>query len=274
MSVGKELPTNSIAVVISSCDRYSDLWKPFFQLFFRYWPDCPFPIYLVANHSRYDDPRVTTITVGDDHDWSSSFRRAISSIPSRYLIVLLEDYFLFAPVNTDKIVEYAQYMTARSAAFLQLYSILLRAAPTADHPDIGPRDKGSLYRISLQPAIWDKQALNTLLQDGESAWEFETKGTVRSNSLDAAFFSLKPGVKSPIPVCNAASRGKLVRSAVLLCRREKVAIDLHARARRTALQELYYVAYDRWGDFYLRHASTIASIKRWAGKRATALSSR
>ena len=37
------------AVVVSSCDAYSDAWKPFFKLFFKYWSDCPFPIYLVTN---------------------------------------------------------------------------------------------------------------------------------------------------------------------------------------------------------------------------------
>jgi hypothetical protein len=262
MSLSNGFPRGDIALVVSSCDKYSDLWKPFFTLFFRYWPDCPFEVYLISNHSRYADPRVTTITTGDDHDWSSSFRKAIRDIPARYLIVLLEDYLLFTDVNTDRIVEYAEYVMTKNAAFLQLYSIILHSAPSDDHPEIGPRDKGSLYRISTQPAIWDKQALDTLLQDGESIWEFETKGTVRSNSLDLLFLGLKRGVKSPIPVCNAASRGKLVRSAILLCKRENVPIDLSARARRNIPEEIYHIAYDRWGDFYLRHASTIALVKR------------
>lgn len=270
MSISKELPMGDIAVVISSCDKYSDLWQPFFTLFFRYWSDCPFKIYLIANHLRYVDPRVTSITTGDDRDWSSSFRKAICDIQARYLIVLLEDYFLFSKVDTDKIVEYAQYMMAKNAAFLQLYSIFLHADPSDDHPEIGPRNKGALYRISTQPAIWDKQALDMLFQDGESIWEFETKGTVRSNSLDMLFLGLKLGVKSPIPVCNATYRGKLVRSVIRLCRGENVPIDLNARAHRSLKEELYYIAYNCWGDFYLRHASTIASVKHWVNQHVIA----
>jgi hypothetical protein len=263
ISSSKEVAIADIAVVISSCDKYSDLWKPFFTLFFRYWSDCPFHVYLIANHLRYADPRVTIINTGDDHDWSSSFRKAIRNIPTRYLIMLLDDYFLFAEVNTDKVIEYAQYVMAKNAAFLQLYSIILHAEPSDNHPEIGPRGKGSLYRISTQPAIWDKQAVDMLLQDGESIWEFETKGTVRSNSLDMPFLGLKLGVKSPIPVYNATYRGKLVQSAIRLCKRENVPIDLNARTRRTILEEAYYyVFYNRWGEFYLRHASTIGSVKR------------
>jgi hypothetical protein len=273
-SVDRGLPTENIAIVVSSCDKYSDLWRPFFTLFFRYWSDCPFPVYLIANQLRYDDPRVTTIAVGEDHDWSSSLRKAIRNMPSRYLILLLEDYFLFKAVNTDKIIEYAAYMKAKNAAFLQLYAIILSAEAGDDHPEIGPREKGSLYRISTQPAIWDKRALDALLQDGESIWEFEPKATVRSNSSDELFLGLKLGVKSPIPVYNATYRGKLLRSAILLCKRENVLIDLDARARRSLLEEVYYhTFYYRWGEFYLRHASTIASVRRWVNKRATFLSS-
>ena len=275
MSVDKGSLTENIAVVVSSCDKYSDLWKPFFTLFFRYWSDCPFAVYLIANHLRYDDSRVTTINVGADHDWSSSLREAIREVPSRYLILLLEDYFLFMPVNTEKINEYAKYMISSNAAFLQLYAIILRAGANDDHPEIGPREKGSLYRISTQPAIWDKQALDILLRDGESIWEFEPNASARSSSLNMLFLGLKPGVKSPIPVYNATARGKLLRSAILLCKRENVPIDLNARARRSLLEEVYHsVLYDRWGDFYLRHASTIATVRRWVNKRAKFLSSR
>jgi hypothetical protein len=33
-----------IAIPVVSCDKYSDLWQPFFALFDRFWPDCPLDI--------------------------------------------------------------------------------------------------------------------------------------------------------------------------------------------------------------------------------------
>ena len=39
---------NKFAILIVSCDKYSDLWDPFFKLFFKFWPDCPFNIYLLS----------------------------------------------------------------------------------------------------------------------------------------------------------------------------------------------------------------------------------
>jgi len=38
-----------IAVLVVSCDKYADLWPPFFQLFLRFWPECPFSVYLISN---------------------------------------------------------------------------------------------------------------------------------------------------------------------------------------------------------------------------------
>ena len=28
-----------LAILVVSCDRYSDLWPAFIELFYRYWPD-------------------------------------------------------------------------------------------------------------------------------------------------------------------------------------------------------------------------------------------
>jgi len=47
--------TGDTCVLIASCDAYSDAWAPFFALMKKYWPDCPYPIYLISN---YQDPGI------------------------------------------------------------------------------------------------------------------------------------------------------------------------------------------------------------------------
>ncbi len=41
------------AVLVVSCDNYSDVWSPFFELYSRFWPDCPFNTYLISNTKEY-----------------------------------------------------------------------------------------------------------------------------------------------------------------------------------------------------------------------------
>lgn len=223
---------NKTAVLISSCDRYQDLWDPFFTLFFRYWQDCPYPVYLGTNHLKYNHNRVTTIAVGDDTDWSSNFRSMLEQIPQPYVIVLIEDFLPTKSVDTAMIAELITYLEDKGAGCLRLYQCPGPDLPCPDNPLVGELSKGADYRLSLQAAIWDKQILLELLRDGESAWELELNGTKRTNALAAPFLCVAGD--SPIPYfCTGVVKGKWVREAVELCKKEGIEVDLTARPVQT-----------------------------------------
>ena len=88
-----ETSANKVAVLVTSCAKYQDIWVPFFTLFFRYWQDCTYLVYLGTNHLKYNDKRAKTVTTSDD-DWSSRFRTVFEKIPDPYTIVMNEDFFL------------------------------------------------------------------------------------------------------------------------------------------------------------------------------------
>ena len=88
-----ETSANKVDVLSTSCDKYRDPLEPFFTLFFRYWQDCTYPVYLGTNHLKYNDKRAKTITTSDD-DWSSRFRTVFEKMPDPYTIVMDEDFFL------------------------------------------------------------------------------------------------------------------------------------------------------------------------------------
>jgi hypothetical protein len=226
-----------IAVLISSCDKYHDLWDPFFTLFFKYWPDCPYPVYLSANNLEYEHQGVKTINMGEDTDWSSGFRKTLEKISQPYVIVLMEDYLLTGPVDTAMVERLIEYMESKRAACLRIFPCPGPDLPCADNQEIGEIRKGSAYRLSLQAAIWDKKILTELIRDGESAWELELNGTKRTNDLDVPFLSVT-GL-SPIPYyCTAVVKGKWVKEAVELCRKEGIKIDLKKRPAQTFIDRL------------------------------------
>jgi hypothetical protein len=72
------LPDASILVV--SCDGYQDLWKPFFSCFLKYWPDCPFPVYLGSNNLTYPDCRVRSLAIEIYIDYSSNLIKMLHNI--------------------------------------------------------------------------------------------------------------------------------------------------------------------------------------------------
>src|SRR6266568_9360967 len=92
-----------IAVLVVSCDPYSDVWAPFFTLFWKYWPDCPYPVYLGTNEKTVPHNSVTTLRVGTDRDWSSNLREMLRQLRAEHVMLFLEDFFITARVDTASI---------------------------------------------------------------------------------------------------------------------------------------------------------------------------
>src|SRR5512139_519426 len=97
-----------VAVLVVSCDDYSDLWNPFFENFWRNWPDCPYPVYLGANHRQYSDSKVRSILVGDDHGWGRGLRLMLDRIRSSRVILFLEDFLILQPVSSSQVEKMVQ----------------------------------------------------------------------------------------------------------------------------------------------------------------------
>jgi hypothetical protein len=174
-----------IGVLVLSCDKYSDLWRPFFTLFFRAWPDCPFDVFLAANGLRFEDERVTTLLSGDDTDWSSSIRRSLAQVPHDVVLLLYDDAFLSERVDTSRVLQNVRWFHERGANYLRM-----RPLPRPDarvDGDVGLIRPGSPYRTSLFASMWKKEVLLDLLRDGESAWTFELDGIRRADALDGFY---------------------------------------------------------------------------------------
>lgn len=219
-----------VAVLVASSDGYADLWQPFFTLFRRYWPDCPYPVYLGANHRTLDDPSVRSLAVGDDVDWSTGFAEMLRRVHEPYVLVMLEDYLLSSRVDTEAIGRLVRHMAERGAACMRVMPVPGPPAADAAFPEVGEIPKGTPYRLSLQAAVWRRDDLLGLLRPGESPWDLERQGTARTDALDAPFLSVVRERPRPLPYfCTAVWRGVWLRDAVALCRRERVPVDLSAR---------------------------------------------
>lgn len=204
------------SILISSCDKYSGLWDPFFYLFFRYWKDCPYDIYLLTNNIKYPDHRVTTITVGQDKGWASNLTKSLRAINTKYLLYLQEDYFIKSKVPTKEIVKIIDQVTELNCGYLRL-----QPNPQPNLPyfieNIGEISKNTPYRVSLQAALWKKQTLEKLLVEGESGWDMEILGSERSNNIDDLFLSIKKKPLIPYLWRTAIQKGKWTLDAQILC---------------------------------------------------------
>lgn len=172
---------SKLGVLVLSCDRYSSLWNLFFTRWERFWPECPYPVYLLSNQIECERSGVITLMTGEDLDWSSNLLSALDQIPQDNLLLMMDD----APLNA----------TVDGLAFERLYKrfqneglnyLNLKSSPAPNgigDAEMGELLPGSLYRTALIPCIWKKGVLRNLAIQGETAWHFEILGSERSDQI-------------------------------------------------------------------------------------------
>jgi hypothetical protein len=254
-SINRE--AGSSAILVLSCDKYSDVWNPFFLFLKKYWDHCPFPVYLGTNEKPFLFENVKQIFSHKQTTWSDELKTILEQIPEKYVIIILEDYFIYEPVKNEGIYKIIEIMEQNSAAYIKLgafpkkYDGLWPHKPLAGEPSIGVIEKGSKYRLCLQTAIWNKEILLNLLNPSENPWQFEIEASKRSNLIDNPFLCIisdptKNIVHGPIQYyCTALSAGKWMRGAIKLCKKEEIDIDLTLRPVESIYEEFkrkFYIA--------------------------------
>ena len=191
---GTQIENPECSVLITSCDAYSDLWKPYFNLFWKHWPDCPYPVYLSANHREFHHPRVKTLNAGSERNWTNQLRIQLESIDTPYVLMSLEDFFLRQPVSTAAVQQCLQALSDLNGHMIRLVRRPGPDRPVPGHPGIGSMDQGAPYRVSTQAAIWNRQSLLGLMQRDESIWAFEVSGSERSRHYATGFYGVQKDV--------------------------------------------------------------------------------
>lgn len=232
------------AILVVSCDRYSDLWEPFFTTFFKYWPDCPYPIYLGTNEIAFRHPRIKLLQVGRDLNYSDNLQRMLGMVRERHVIVWVEDRLVSGPVQTQQLQRLIQIGISRDAHYLKLIPEHPLGYGANDAP-IAEVPPGTKYRISITVGLWKKATLLSLLEPGETAWMLEKRGSRRSDKIQTGFFALAPSWKAtpPIPHVHVIVKGRIIRSALSFLRKEGIAALATRRPLQTLSSVLYTHAY-------------------------------
>ena len=228
--------TTELTILILSCDKYSDMWPLVTESFSRYWSNCPYSIYLLSNLASFSHTRVSTLCVGHDESWSTNLKLVLEKIPSQYVLLWLDDVLLNDHVDTQRVEEAFQFISTQRGDYLRL------TASPRSHRHVNTQYSFiapvAIYRTSIFASIWRKSCLLDLLQDGESAWDFEILGTERSRSL-SQFYSARSSLFS---YQHCLIRSIWLRSAFRYVRTAypNHFLDLNVRPRMTVRENAIY----------------------------------
>jgi len=210
--------TSKVSFLIVSCDKYKDLWKPFFLTFFKFWSDCPYKIYLASNYSKFINEKVNNISFGDDKDYSNNLLTILNEIEEEWVILWFEDAFFTKHIDNSLIVNLINESVSKNINHLKL---------TVDYPlyygdknqNFGPIPRGVKYRSALGMALYHKSTLNKILIPGQSAWQLDKSDAV--DELDIEFHALNSNFRNKIPISiiNSVIKGKWYREAPAFLRK-------------------------------------------------------
>jgi len=169
----------TIGVFVCSSDSRKDILERVLPSLLKYWPDCPYPIYVGLNAISDISPKVTTL-VAQRSEWRTETLEQVAQMTESHLIVVLDDFLFCGPVNQSRLSILISEVVASNLSYLRLLplrkSIFERSfnfGRVAPAVDIHAINKRRPFYSSLQIAIWNKAHFLSLLRLRGSVWEFE-----------------------------------------------------------------------------------------------------
>ena len=219
-----------LTVLEASCDAYRDVEMPFVRLFRKYWSDCPFELVLVSETERrqmldaFSFDRV--VATGFGKNWCRMLVEALEKIDTPYVLMLMNDYFLDAPVDTGVIKR-----RIGQAIEFDVANLRLNPNPSGRFrwrdTDLLEYPKNTAYCVTCQTGIWNRKYLLDLAARNKSAWEFERYGSFMVGD------EKRPLLVTPekeFPFVDAVHKGCWEKFGVEVCRDNGIELDFSVRA--------------------------------------------
>lgn len=185
---------NNFAILLNSCDSYSDLWPMFFEQLYLNLKIKDVKVYINSETKTYEDNRFIIINNECDYSslsWSSRLREVVSKVKEDYILSIPEEVIIESQVNLGDFYEALNLLiTDQSVASV----CLVKIPGLKDNSEfIGKFVKRQYnYRnlIVQQASIWRKSYYLDYIKPDESPWEFEVLSSARGVINQQKFFSV------------------------------------------------------------------------------------
>lgn len=232
-------------VLVSSCDAYDDLWHPFFTILKEQWPELgSYNIVLNTESKSFGCEGLhikcfQLYSGGRKIPWGKRLIETLERIDSKYIIFLLDDFFLTDRVEQSVIDRCVDYLERNdNISVFQLHPTSDKKGTKSEaYPGFELRSKDGKWRLNTQAAIWRREKLTSYVRPHESAWDWEIYGNERSRRYTEDFYVLSEDEKSVFSYeaawGGAIHRGKWTPYAVALCKEYGINMNFGIRGYET-----------------------------------------
>lgn len=176
-------------ILVTTSNSYLPALKPMAWLMNKYWSPAPEVLVMGFTPPDFELPSNFTFhRVGKQEDypfskWCDALIETCEAIPDEVFLLLLEDMWPIRKINVEAVKILYDYMIQfEYVARIDLTRDRLCTHGMKDYATVSYLDfiismPGSDYHMSLQPAIWRKEHLLSVMQRDWSAHQLELYGT-------------------------------------------------------------------------------------------------
>ena len=189
---------NRSSILINSCDKYSDIWEPFFYLFKKMWNGVYPNIYLNSEYKKYEDADIPIINLnkGNKLEWGGRLLECLKDIETPYVLMMLEDFFYEKPINVKIVEQCVDYLDANpdimAFQFVPSGEVLEENyLENEDFPKFIRRKKFGMFTVIAGPTLWRKKDLVNITCPKDTPWAWEYFGSIRTWFYGKKIYSWK-----------------------------------------------------------------------------------
>ncbi len=223
-----------LELVILSCDKYADLWEHHINLLQKYWCLSEIKISLVSESDCGKSFQNVNIIKAGSKEFSSRLEYALSFIESKYVLLILDDYFLCNKVSFDKIKNLIDECEQKNVDYIRLFKRPKHSVKEEFANGFYRIDTSDNYAVNLFPSIWKTEKLRETFIKPASAWEYEV--SLSKTAFCKNFLCLMAS-ESLFPIVDILRKGKIKRSAKAFLRKENIKIE---RETHFLFSEIFY----------------------------------
>lgn len=194
---------SNIPLIVSSCDKCSDLWQPFFYLIKKNWPDFDRKVYLCTDSMTfaYEEFDIACpLKMPSGSTWSENLMALLKGIGEDHVLLMLEDFWLKEKVDETQLHQCEEILKSDpTIGFICLIRQLdssLENPISEKYPNLIEYGRHTPYRVTTQAGLWRRDFLLSLLRKHESAWWFEMFGSKRSKRSEYHSYVVEKSVFS------------------------------------------------------------------------------
>lgn len=221
-------------ILVFSCDSYEDAWEPMFTLMDKYWENCKYDIVINTESKDYKikhrNLNIRTLGLykpGKKVPYGKRSIDHLKAIETDYIITLMDDFFLRAPVDQEALEQIMDWMDGDKK--IASFSLVHHDDPHScrykrgeqGYKNFSLRPRYTNRNYDMQVAIWRREALIKSWRKFETPWEWEAPSNIRSFDDGYKYYDLDEGAPFPVDYIDYAKKewsgirkGKWVKETV------------------------------------------------------------